>query len=521
MVLSTIEEVVVEEDRRAILLDTFGYSRSSFADVKLDAVNLGDISPPLQWSEAEERDVRRKLDWHTVPLATTLYLLCFLDRSNIGNARIQGMAKDINIEGLRFNWVLSIFYIVYLLVEVPSNIVLKRIGPRYYLPFLVVGFGLVSLCTAFVRSYEGLAVARAFLGGFEGGAMPGLSFFMSSFYRREELLLRIGILISSASLAGAFGGLLASGLSRIPQWGFDGMPIHTWRNIFFFEGFITILVGLFAPLWMPMNPATAYFLTDRERSIAVERLQREHKSEPEEPVSLDHVKRAVKCIHNYICALGFFLINITVQGISVFMPTILNDLGWTSTKAQLMSVPPYIVACASAITIAYISDKTHQRGIYLAISSLVAVIGFAILRFETSTNIRYMALFLVTAGAFPGGPGFLSWAMNSRYFSVVKDSAGPSVRAVTSAYVVAIGTFGGILATWTYTFRDAPKYFVGHTINLVGQILTVILAIFGIIYCLYENRARAAGKRDYRLDSRTDKEQIELGHKHPSFRYMP
>ncbi|KAH0422923.1 major facilitator superfamily protein [Colletotrichum camelliae] len=504
MVLSTIDEIAIEPEKK---LD---YSDRTTIDIKSESVGYEEAPSILEWSEAEEKAIRRKIDWHTVPLTTVLYLLCFLDRSNIGNARIQGMAKDINLEGFRFNWVLSIFYIVYLFVEVPSNIVLKRVGPRFYLPFLVVGFGVVSLCTAFVKTYEGLAAARAFLGVFEGGAMPGFSFFLSSFYRREELLLRIGILISSASLSGAFGGLLATGLSRVPEWGFDGMPIHTWRNIFFFEGFVTILMGLFAPLWMPTNPATAYFLTDRERAIAVERLQREHKSDANEPVSLDHVKRAVFCIHNYTCAFGFFLINITVQGISVFMPTILNDLGWTATKAQLMSVPPYVVACASAVTVAYISDKTRQRGIFLALFSLIAVIGFAILRFETDANIRYMAVFFVTAGAFPGGPGFLSWAMNN--------SAGPSVRAVTSAYVVTIGTIGGIVATWTYTFKDAPKYFVGHTINLVGQSLAVLLALFGIIYCLYENRMRAAGKRDHRLDGRGEKEQVQLGYRHPSFR---
>ncbi|KAF5490645.1 putative transporter [Colletotrichum fructicola] len=482
MVLSTIDEIAIEPDKKV------DYSDRTTIDIKSESVGYEEAPSILEWSEAEEKAIRRKIDWHTVPLTTVLYLLCFLDRSNIGNARIQGMAKDINLEGFRFNWVLSIFYIVYLFVEVPSNIVLKRVGPRFYLPFLVVGFGVVSLCTAFVKTYEGLAAARAFLGVFEGGAMPGFSFFLSSFYRREELLLRIGILISSASLSGAFGGLLATGLSRVPEWGFDSMPIHTWRNIFFFEGFVTILIGLFAPLWMPTNPATAYFLTDRERAIAVERLQREHKSDANEPVSLDHVKRAVSCIHNYTCAFGFFLINITVQGISVFMPTILNDLGWTATKAQLMSVPPYVVACASAVTVAYISDKTRQRGIYLALFSLIAVIGFAILRFETDANIRHMAVFFVTAGAFPGGPGFLSWAMNN--------SAGPSVRAVTSAYVVTIGTIGGIVATWTYTFKDAPKYFVGHTINLVGQSLAVLLAVFGILYCLYENRMRAAALAD-------------------------
>jgi MFS family permease len=93
-------------------------------------------------------------------------------RTNIGNARIQGMGTDLNLVGKRFNWVTSIFYIVYMFVEVPSNIILKKIGPKWYLPMLVVGFGFVSMCTAFVKSFPALLVARAFLGVFEGGVMP-------------------------------------------------------------------------------------------------------------------------------------------------------------------------------------------------------------------------------------------------------------------------------------------------------------------------------------------------------------
>lgn len=105
---------------------------------------------------------------------------------------------------------------------------------RFYIPLLVVGFGFVSLCTAFVHDFNQLCVARAFLGIFEGGTMPGIAFFLSSFYKRKELYFRVGIYVSAASLAGAFGGLLATGLSRIPQWGASSTPIHTWRNIFFF-----------------------------------------------------------------------------------------------------------------------------------------------------------------------------------------------------------------------------------------------------------------------------------------------
>ena len=342
-------------------------------------------------------------------------MLTFLDRINIGNARIQGLGDDLNLNiNKRFNWALSIFYIVYLLVEVPSNIILKRVGPRFYLPLLVVAFGLVSLCTAFVNDFGGLMAARAILGVFEGGAMPGMAFFLSTFYKRNELLFRIGIYVSAASIAGAFGGLLATGLSRIPEWGVAAARIHTWRNIFFFEGVLTMVIGLAAPIWMPTDPQTAYFLSDRERRIAHERLVREHKADPAEQVTWKHVKQAILSPHSYTCALGFFLINITVQGLSVFLPTILRDLGWTNTKAQLYSVPPYVAACLVAILIAYLSDKTKQRGAWLASFSLLGIVGFALLRWATDPNIRYMAVYFVTVGAFPGGPGFLSWAMNSK-----------------------------------------------------------------------------------------------------------
>lgn len=476
--------------------------------------NISEAASDLEWTEEEEAAVRRKIDWHTVPLVTLLYMLCFLDRINIGNARIQGLATDLGIGtpgDLRFNWALSIFYIIYLLVEVPSNILLKAIGPRFYLPLLVCGFGLISLCTAFVTSFGGLMAARAFLGVFEGGAMPGMAFFLSCFYKRNELLFRIGIYVSAASIAGAFGGLLATGLSRIPAWGAAGHMIHTWRNIFFFEGLVTIIIGALAPIWMPTTPSDAYFLSERERRIAAERLVREHKADPAEKVTMRDFKQAVFCIHNYTCALGFFLINITVQGLSVFLPTILNDLGWTNTKAQLYSVPPYVAACVVAIAVAYGSDKTHQRGIWLAAFSCLAIVGFAILRWVSDPNIRYMGVFFVTVGAFPGGPGFLSWAMNN--------SAGPAVRAVTSGYVVTLGTIGGIVATWTYIPSDGPKYHTGHTINLCGQIASVILALFGIAYCAYENRVRAAGKRDHRLEGLTEAEADKLGNRHPRFHY--
>ncbi|CUS08909.1 unnamed protein product [Tuber aestivum] len=408
------------------------------------------------WSAEEEACVRRQLDWRLLPLLAVLYMLCFMDRWVRGkhlNARIQGMQKDLDLAGFRFNWALTAFYIPFLLIEIPSNILLKRIVPA-----IIVAFGIVSIGTAFVKDFQQLCVARAFLGLAEGGTMPGMAFFMSCFYRRAELLFRVGLLASAGSLAGAFGGFLATALSRIPEWGVKGSEVHTWRNIFFFEGIITFGIGILAYFLMPESPQKCMFLSERQRWIAAERMRIEHKELTSEKTELWHVKRAIFNINNVICCMGFFFCNITVQSFSLFLPTILSALGWRATKAQLLTVPPYIVACCFSLAIARLSDRYRRRGILVLFCSMLTLTGYAILASVDEANIKYMAVFFASSGSFPLGVTFLSWGLNN--------AAGPSIRAVTGGYIVSIGTCGALVATWTYVPADAPRYVRGHSINL-------------------------------------------------------
>ncbi|KAF8424848.1 major facilitator superfamily domain-containing protein [Tirmania nivea] len=477
--------------------------------------NISDIHGQVQgeWTEEEEKAVRRKLDFRIVPVITALYLFCFLDRSNIGNARIQGMAKDLKLVGHQFNWALTVFYIPYLMVEIPSNVLLKRIGPRLWIPFLVFAFGFISMMTSFVKNFSQLCAARAVLGFFEGGTMPGIAFFLSCFYKRHELLLRVGLFVSSSSMAGAFGGLFATALARIPEWGIKGAKINTWRNIFFFEGVMTMLIALMGYLLLPSSPCTATFLNPREQFIAYQRMKREHHDSANHKITAKHVARAIANWNNTVCALGFFLLNITVQSFSLFLPTILNDLGWAATKAQLYSVPPYVVACIWSIFVAYLSDRTRLRGAYLMLGCVLCIIGYSILITSPPPSIAYLAVFFGAMGAFPGGPGFLSWGLNN--------AAGDSVRAVSSAYIVSVGTAGAIVATWTYLPEDSPYYKTGHSINLGAQVGVGVLAMLGVFYVRWENRMREKGVRDGRVEGKNEEVVRDLGYRHPSFRYTP
>ncbi|KAG4424024.1 hypothetical protein IFR04_002866 [Cadophora malorum] len=466
----------------------------------------------IEWDEADEKRIRQRMDWRIVPTVFCLYLLCFIDRANVGNARIQGMGVDLDLIGnYRFNWALTIFYFSYIVVEIPSNILLKKIGGRYYLPALVIAFGLVSMCTAFIDNFKGLYACRFFLGLAEGGMMPGIAYYLSCFYKRNELLFRMGIYITGASLAGAFGGLLAAGLSPIPSWGVEGRKIHDWRNIFFFEGLFTLVFSGVGMLILPSTPDKCKFLTPRDRYIALERINREHKESANEPTTKHHVKRAIFNINNLICALGFFSINVSVQSFSLFLPTILVNLGWTALKTQFYSVPPYCVACLYAIFIARMSDVYKRRGIFIVGGTILSIVGYTMLVTVKSNSLKYLAVFFASAGAFPQGPAFLAWGLNN--------AAGSSVRAVSGGFIVALGSAGAIIATWTYLEKDKPNFYRGHYINIGAQVVACSLACIGIFYNKWENGKRERGERDHRIEGLNEQEKIALGYRNPEFRY--
>lgn len=151
-------------------------------------------------------------------------LFSFIDRSNIGNARIAGLTTDLDMRGTMFNVALLVFYIPYILVDVPSNLLLKKFKAGIYLPSLITVWGIVCCFMGFTKSYAGLIVCRLLLGMFEGGILGGVIIYLAMFYRRHEMLLRSGLFYCAAPLSGAFGGLLASGLAQIEVGGYNKWP---------------------------------------------------------------------------------------------------------------------------------------------------------------------------------------------------------------------------------------------------------------------------------------------------------
>ncbi|KAF8518498.1 MFS general substrate transporter [Hysterangium stoloniferum] len=467
------------------------------------------ITDAVDLNPVEEKQLLRKLDFVILPLFTLLYTINFIDRTAVGP--LSGLEADLGLTGFEYNIALTLFYVTYSLVEIPSNLILKRFG-SVWLAILIILSGVVAISTAFIQSFTGLIITCLVLGMAEGGLLPGLIYLISRYYRRKERVLRMGIFFGcSPSLGGVFGGLLASGLLSINPIG----SVTSWRKIFLVEGIITIAIGILCLFFLPDDPETSRLLTKEERLLALKRIALDNPVQTfkRERIKIHLVLRSLN-FNAGLITVAFTLTNISFQGLSLFMPTVIATLGhFTTVQIQLRTAPPFLVAAAWSVYIAYVSYSLKQRGLLIVFSLLFAITGYSIFVGTDNSHARYGACFLAVSGVACVGPLLLAWAA---------DNAAPdTVRAVTTAMVPGVGALGAIISVWTYLPDDAPNYRRGNTVNLAASCLACVLTLIGVQYVHWENCKRDRGERDARLIGKSQEEVGELGACHPSYRYQP
>ncbi|KKY19946.1 putative major facilitator superfamily transporter [Phaeomoniella chlamydospora] len=416
------------------------------------------------------RKLLLKMDARVLPVLAVLFLCSFLDRTNVGNAKLYGLEKAIGITDLQYDSALSIFYAFYIISEVPSNLVLKRVSPKIWLPVLTFTWGVFAMCLGFITGFGSFMAVRALLGLAEGGLLPGIVLYLSSMYTRAELALRIGLFYTAASLSGAFGGLLARGLSEI---GYRGGQ-SPWRWIFIIEGILTSVVGIASYFLLPNGLSSARFLTDEEREYGVQRLANDKSKgqtgstgESVEKFQWSEVARGFFSVQTWLSASAYFAILSGLYSFGLFvsssppppppppplhpdpthheefpnhpkLPTIIKGLGYTSNEAQLWSVIPYAAAAVVTVIVAFISDRLRLRGVMMLITLPIAIIGYAVIANVDSNKVRYGMTFLMATGLYGSVPPVLSWISNN--------SAGHYKRATATALQLAIANCGGFVA---------------------------------------------------------------------------
>ncbi|KFA69056.1 hypothetical protein S40285_05458 [Stachybotrys chlorohalonatus IBT 40285] len=469
--------------------------------------------PLVQYDPVAERKLRLKIDLYIVPTVALLYLFCFIDRANIGNARIAGLEADLGMSGYDYNAVISVFYVSYILFEIPLTLCCKWMGPGWFLPLTTVLFGIASLGTAWVQNFSQAAGVRFLLGVFEAAMLPGIAYYLSRWYRRAELAFRLALYMVMAPLAGAFGGLLASAILTLDRFGM----FHSWRMIFAIEGIITIGLGLIGFLTLTDRPETARWLTKEEKDLAIARVKSERIGSTDVLDKIDKTKllRGIMCPVTLSTATVFFLNNITVQGLAFFLPTIVRTIYPTRTtvQQQLFTVPPYVVGAFFVLALPLISWRIDRRQIIMFLTTPLVIMGYAMFVGSNDQIVRYAATFLVASSCMALGP--LTNAQVSA--NVVSDTA----RSAAIGTNVMFGNVGGLVSAWSFLPWDGPNFHIGNGLNLASASTIMILTGVTLWWMKRDNKKRDEKDIDEELSGLTPADVSNLEWKHPAFRWRP
>ncbi|OZJ04351.1 hypothetical protein BZG36_02360, partial [Bifiguratus adelaidae] len=421
--------------------------------------------------------ILRKSDLWILPAVSLFYLLAVMDRANIGNAKIAGLQTDLGLEGTQMNTAISMFFVSYIVFQIPNNLLLKRLRPSVWLPTIIIIWSAAALGMGFVKNFGALVGCRLVLGAAEAGFTPGIMYYLTFWYTKKEIGPRMSLFFAAGTLSGVFGGPIAAGLSQITGGGLRG-----WQWIFVIEGIISIFLGILSYFYLPDYPETARFLNEKEKEVATMRLTAENAAAAKQKLSPIQIKKSFLDWKSYMYLLMFFAINMGGGTISVFLPSIITGLGYTTTNAQILSAVPNICALVAQLSTTYLS-RVFARSWLLISFSAVGIVGFIVLiSVHGNPTVEMFALCLASVGVFPNIP-LLGTYMASNVSGVTK-------RGVVSGMTVMGSGIAGAIGAYTYRAQDAPNYILGHAINLAFLAVIIICALITRFYFQYANKKR-------------------------------
>ncbi|EPQ32141.1 uncharacterized protein PFL1_00338 [Pseudozyma flocculosa PF-1] len=451
------------------------------------------------WSDDEERRLRRKLDVRIIVISFALYFVALLDRGNIGNAKTAGMNRDLGISDQQYQWLLTIFYIAYIVFQF-LLLGYKVFSPPKWIAGCVFVWGVAGVCQAAVQSWSGLMACRFILGVAEAGYGTGVALYFSFFYPRDEIGLRFGTFVSAGAVSSAVAGAIAYGLVHAHA------TIESWRLLFLIEGIPTLLMVPIVLVVLPRDVQSCRFLSAREREIAEARLFRPppppRRSKTEDGGRWTLKARFVDFINwgnagaafldplSYLISVMFFIINVCYSSVPVYLPTLIEEMGYSSINAQGLSAPPYVLAFLLAILFCWISDRAQVRGVFGAGLLVLAAVGYLVLATQTSTAARYVAVWMIVCGIFPFIPILYMWLMSNQ--------AGESKKGVGLVVFGTIGQCGPLLGTRLFPARDKPYYVKGTSVSggllLFGAIVAALTSLY--LWNINRRRDRQQGALD-------------------------
>ncbi|ERT02406.1 hypothetical protein HMPREF1624_00704 [Sporothrix schenckii ATCC 58251] len=455
-------------------------------DVKTAAAPVTDVQDVASELTAiyidpeREAAALRKFDRWLVPVAFSFLVLSSLDRNNLGNAKVFGFATDLNLTGNKFGNLTTVVSVTLIAFEVPWVIAIRRYGANRALGVGLIMWSAVTLGTAFVQTYGQALAVRTLLGIFEAGISPGFAYLFATIYPRHAAGKRVMMGNLANCTSGAFGGLIAYGVQSMGTR--RGMV--PWRWLFVFEAIVTVVIGGIGLAILPRTPEEAWFLTDDEKETMRLRRRRDETFRGSDEFDWKWVRLCLGDAYIYVCALAFFTSSVAITGFGVFLPTIIQGLGYAAIQVNYLTIPVYVVGALSLVTNCYVSDRLNRRAIVLLWCCLPVIAGYLICVGTANAHAGYAGMFVLVLGVYPISTLVVAW--------MGTNLSPDNKRAFGLPFFYSIGNLSLLVSSQLYPSTQGPRYVQG---NAVSAGLEVVAAALYLCSWLILRRRNAQKKK--------------------------
>ncbi|KAB8237070.1 major facilitator superfamily domain-containing protein [Aspergillus alliaceus] len=480
--------------------------------------------PDFEWEEQEEKKLIRKIDLRVCTFACVTFFALQLDRGNIVQAMSDNMLDDLGMNTNDYNTGQTIFYLVFLFAELPSQLISKKIGPDRWIPIQMFCWSLIAAFQAFLSGKTSYFVCRALLGLFEGGFIPDTILFLSFWYKSKELPIRLSYFWVSYEGTSIISAFLAYGFLHVRR------PDGTggWRYLFAFEGLITGIIAIIAVFWMPASPTQTKggfrgkdgWFNEREEKIMVNRVIRDDPSK-----GGMHNRQAVtpKMLWEALC--DYDMWPIYLLGLTWMIPNTpatsyitlqLKSLGFGTFETNLLTIPAYVIFIINLLVWTWISERFYQRlilGVGSMIWCLVLLIALETLPDNASPWARWIINVLLIGAPYVHA---IIVAMTSRNAGTVR------TRTVASAVYNMMVQTSSIIANNIYRENDKPYYRTGNKVLIALTVWSMAVFIGAKYYYMWRNKKNA---EKWDVMSSAEREEYlgankHLGNKRLDFRFI-
>jgi MFS transporter, ACS family, tartrate transporter len=420
--------------------------------------------PENREAAALERATMRRMYLRLVPFCFLLYILCYVDRINVSFAALT-MNRDLGLSAYVYGMAAGAFFWGYCLLEVPSNIILEKVGARLWIARIMISWGLLSACTAFVTGPTSFFVVRVLIGAAEAGLFPGLLLYFHRWFPQRHRGRVVGWFLTGLPLATAIGAPISTAFLQMDGiWG-----LHGWQWMFIGEGLPTAVIGVTVLFFLTERPSEARWLTAEQRAWLDDALRRE--TDAIDKVRSHSILSAMRNPRVLILAVIFSGIGMAGVGTVLFLPQILKSIGVTNTQAGLLTAVPYVFGTIAIVTCGHLSDKVTDRYWTLVVTCGLATIGM-LLAAMLHDSLWVLAAFAVATVGFYG--------MKSPFWPLPSTFLTGAALAAALAFINSLGNFAGYLGPIAVGYaKDATGSFAAGLYVLAGAALVSTLTALG------------------------------------------